>query len=69
MKPDLLQYDVVSLKSDLTEHGFKAGTKGTIVEVLAKGVFMVEFDGDTELILPTVEQERLKLVWREGLTT
>lgn len=61
---ELRQYDVVSLTSDLDGHDFAAGTQGTIVEVLAPNVFMVEFDGDTELVLPAVGSEQLKLEWR-----
>ena len=58
------QYDVVSLTADLEPYGFTAGTQGTIVEVLAPSVFMVEFDADTELVLPAVGPEQLKLEWR-----
>ena len=40
-RPRLL--DVVALLSDLPECGLRAGQVGTIVEVLAPGVFEVEF--------------------------
>lgn len=35
--------DVVALVEDLPEHGLQRGQVGTIVEVLAPGVFEVEF--------------------------
>ncbi|MEJ7849212.1 MAG: DUF4926 domain-containing protein [Pyrinomonadaceae bacterium] len=66
---ELELYDVVSLISDLEKAEFEIGTQGTIVQVLEPSVFLVEFDGDAELILPVVKQEQLKLVWRKGLKT
>ena len=61
--------DVVSLISDLAKYGFNKESQGTIVEVLDPGIFLVEFDGDLELVLPVVKQEQLKLIWRKGLNT
>lgn len=69
MESEFELFDVVSLNCDLAQGGFRKGTEGTIVEVLVLGVFMVEFDGDTELVLPAVKQEQLSLVWRKGLNT
>ncbi|MCC6327948.1 MAG: DUF4926 domain-containing protein [Acidobacteria bacterium] len=59
--------DVVTLTCNIADGRFEKGTTGTIVEVLAPGVFMVEFDGDTELVLPAVKQGQLKLEWRNGM--
>lgn len=60
-------FDVVTLTCSIDDGRFEKGTEGTIVEVLAPRVFMVEFDGDTELVLPAVRQEQLKLEWRNGV--
>ncbi len=38
--------DVVALTSDLAERGLLRGQVGTVVEVLAPGVFEVEFSDD-----------------------
>ena len=61
--------DVVSLTSNLSNERFLKGTQGTIVEVLEPEIFLVEFEGDDELVLPVVRQEQLSLVWRKGLNT
>jgi len=58
------QYDVVRLVSNGNEYGFEIGTEGAIVEVLAPDVYMVEFEGDLDLILPAVKKEDLALVSR-----
>lgn len=55
------QYDVVRLASNNAEYGFEIGTEGTIVEVLAQDVYMVEFEGDLELALPAVKEKDLEL--------
>ncbi len=38
--------DVVALAMDLPQHKLSRGQVGTVVEVLAPGVFEVEFSGD-----------------------
>ena len=38
--------DVVALTEDLPGHGLRCGQVGTVVEVLAPGVFEVEFSGN-----------------------
>jgi len=44
-EPQLL--DVVALLEDLPERGLRRGQVGTVVEVLAPGVFEVEFSDDS----------------------
>ena len=47
--------DVVALTDDLPQHGLLCGQVGTIVEILAPGVYEVEFiddDGQAYAMLP-----------------
>ncbi|MGH9835695.1 MAG: DUF4926 domain-containing protein [Blastocatellia bacterium] len=39
--------DVVALTEDLPDQGLRRGEVGTVVEILAPGVFEVEFSDDT----------------------
>lgn len=41
--PTLDLLDVVALTEDVGEHGLKRGQVGTVVELLAPGVYEVEF--------------------------
>ncbi|HLB38427.1 MAG TPA: DUF4926 domain-containing protein [Gemmatimonadales bacterium] len=43
MNPELRLLDVVALVDDLASHGLRQGQVGTIVELLAPGVYEVEF--------------------------
>jgi Domain of unknown function (DUF4926) len=45
-KNDIHLLDVVALTSDLPERSLLRGQVGTVVEVLAPGVFEVEFSDD-----------------------
>lgn len=38
--------DIIKLGEDLPEHGLQRGEEGTIVELLAPGVFLVEFSDE-----------------------
>ncbi len=40
------QFDVVALTGDLPERGLARGQVGSVVEVLAPGVFEIEFSDD-----------------------
>lgn len=46
MRSDIQLLDVVALIDDLPERGLRRGQVGTVVEVLAPGVFEVEFGDD-----------------------
>jgi hypothetical protein len=46
MKNDLRLLDVVALVEDISEKGLLRGQVGTIVEMLAKDVYEVEFSDD-----------------------
>lgn len=46
MEPSIELLDVVALTVDLPQHGLRRGQVGTVVEVLAPGVFEVEFSDD-----------------------
>lgn len=46
MKSSLDMLDVVALTTDLPERGLYRGQVGTVVEILAPGVFEVEFSDD-----------------------
>jgi hypothetical protein len=43
MGTEIRLLDVVALTEDLPQHGLRRGQVGTVVEVLAPGVFEVEF--------------------------
>ncbi|HIJ63061.1 MAG TPA: DUF4926 domain-containing protein [Rhodospirillaceae bacterium] len=45
-KNNIRQLDVVALTADLPDNGLTRGQVGTVVEVLAPGVFEVEFCDD-----------------------
>lgn len=50
MNPDIHTLDVVALTEDIPDRGLRRGQVGTVVEILAPGVFEVEFvdnDGRT----------------------
>ncbi|MBC2601181.1 DUF4926 domain-containing protein [Puniceicoccus vermicola] len=56
--------DVVALLHDCGEHDLIAGQVGTVVEVLAPGVFEVEFsdeDGRTYAMVALKESELMEL--------
>lgn len=56
--------DVVALTKDRPDRGLERGQVGTVVEVLAPGVYEVEFcdqDGRTYAMLALDEQELLVL--------
>ena len=46
MTPAIHLLDVVALTTDLPEKGLLRGQVGTVVEILASGVFEVEFSDD-----------------------
>jgi hypothetical protein len=46
MTPNIHLLDVVALTTDLPEKGLLRGQVGTVVEILAPGVFEVEFSDD-----------------------
>ncbi len=60
MKPEIQLLNVVALTEDMVERGLYRGQVGTVVEVLAPGVFEVEFsdsDGCTyEMLAVRAEQ-------------
>lgn len=50
MNPEIHTLDEVALTEDILDHGLRRGQVGTVVELLAPGVFEVEFvdnDGRT----------------------
>ena len=56
--------DVVALTADRSDKGLRRGQVGTVVEVLAPGVFEVEFSDDhgkTYAQLPVPERQLLTL--------
>jgi hypothetical protein len=46
VNPDIHLLDVVALTEDLPDRGLRRGQVGTIVELLASGVFEVEFSDE-----------------------
>jgi hypothetical protein len=46
MSPNIQLLDVVALTADLPDKGLLRGQVGTVVEILAPGVFEVEFADD-----------------------
>ena len=53
MKHTIQLLDVVALTVDLPQQGLRIGQVGTVVEILADGVFEIEFlneDGATEVM-------------------
>ena len=62
------QFDVVELVADLPDHGIKAGTVATIVDVYADGEYEIEItndDGDT-LDCLAVESGQIRHLKRLG---
>jgi hypothetical protein len=59
-KPHLL--DVVALVADLPDHGLVRGQVGTIVELLDKDVFEVEFSDDDGRTYATLALRREQLM-------
>ena len=47
MKEDIKELDVVALLRDIPEKSLVAGQVGTVLEVLAKDVFEIEFSDDS----------------------
>ncbi len=68
MSSELIQLlDVVALTVDLPDRGLLRGQVGTVVELLAPGVYEVEFsddEGRTYAQLPLPEQQLLVLHYR-----
>ena len=61
---DIHLLDVVALVADLPAQGLSTGQVGTVVEVLAPGVFEVEFvdnEGGTYALLTLAQQQLLRL--------
>ena len=57
-------YDVVALTEELPEHDLARGQVGTVVEMLAPGVFEVEFcdgEGITYAMLALTSQQLMRL--------
>lgn len=55
MNPEIRTLDVVALTEDIADRGLRRGQVGTVVEMLAPGVFEVEFvdnEGRTYETLP-----------------
>ena len=46
MNPEIHTLDVVALTEDISDRGLRRGQGGTVVELLAPGVFEVEFVGN-----------------------
>ena len=70
MEDRLEEIDVVALKCDLPEEGLVRGDKGTIVSVLAPGIFLVEFLHENSPItkaLPQLREDQVELVWKQGI--
>jgi len=64
MRTEIRVLDVVALTKDLPQHDLSRGQVGTIVEVLAPGVFEVEFcdnDGRTYATLAVRAEQLLVL--------
>lgn len=47
MKTGIKELEVVALLHDAPEHGLVMGQVGTVVEILDKGVYEVEFSDDS----------------------
>ena len=63
--------DVVALTTDLTDEGLQKGQVGTIVEILADGVYEVEFadkNGETYAMV-TLKKEQLMLLHYEPVNS
>jgi len=64
MNNEINLMDVVAVTDDLPEHGLVRGQVGTVVEVLAPGVYDVEFSDDTgkTYAMVTFHREQLMLL-------
>lgn len=62
-KPAL--FDIVALKTEVDEDGLHRGDRGTIVELLPDGRFVVEFDNedDTPRAVTSLDAEQIDVVW------
>ena len=71
MDSEIHLLDVVALVVDLPEHGIYCGQVGTVVEVLAPGVFEVEFVGNYghTYALATLKQNQLMRLRHEPVAT
>jgi len=64
MNTDIHLLDVVALTDDIPDRGLRRGQVGTVVEMLAPGVFEVEFvdnDGRTYATVPLKTSQLLIL--------
>jgi hypothetical protein len=64
MNADIHLLDVVALTDDIPDRGLRRGQVGTVVEMLAPGVFEVEFvdnDGRTYATVPLKTSQLLIL--------
>ncbi len=64
MNADIHLLDVVALTEDIPDRGLRRGQVGTVVEMLAPGVFEVEFvdnDGRTYATVPLKTSQLLIL--------
>jgi hypothetical protein len=71
MKNEIQLLDVVALVEDLLEHGLLRGQVGTVVEVLDRDVFEVEFsddEGRTYAMLPLRANQLMALHYQPALT-
>lgn len=63
-KKEIKLLDVVALMKPISAQGLRKGQVGTVVEILDKGVFEVEFcdrQGRSLAILPVRQQDLLQL--------
>jgi hypothetical protein len=69
MQTEIKLLDVVALTEDLPDKGVYRGQVGTIVELLAEGVFLVEFSdnqGHTYAML-SLKNEQLMVLYDEPI--
>jgi len=64
METKLKLFDVIALTEDLPERGLRRGQVGTIVEILAPGVYEVEFSDDAGVAYASlaVQAEQMMLL-------
>ena len=61
-KKEIKLLDVVALRDDLPGNGLFRGQQGTVVEIIANGVFEVEFssdEGETVALVPLKSEQLL----------
>ncbi len=71
MNDKIALLDVVALTCDLSDEGLVRGQVGTVVEMLAEGVFEIEFSDDsgkTYAMLP-LKQEQLLVLHHEPVAS